>query len=859
MGLLMRRPVLLAAFLWLAPCLLPAQQRPTPEQAQQLLRARPDLVAQLRQRIMTSGLSPEQIRARLRAEGYPENLLDAYLPGGTSADSTAAAPGRDVLSAVRALGIVSGDDASLLERMMGGGGDSTATSRRQRENLQPDTAAARPGPIYPIDGSTLFGLDVFRASTSQFEPNLAGPVDATYRIGPGDKLVLILTGDVEEAHQLDVTREGFVVIPQVGQVSVANLTMAELENVLYNRLGRVYSGVRRGPGATTRFSVSVSQLRSNQIFVTGDVARPGSYRVSSAGTALSALYAAGGPSDNGTLRAVQIKRGGQTAGTLDVYDYLLRGDASQDVRLQNGDIVFVPVHGGRVRVSGSVVRPATYELKAGETLADAIRDAGGFRATASRRRVQIDRIVPPTERAGLGRERMVIDIESPELATGTGPAFPLAPGDVVFVFAIPEREGNRVQVEGNVWTPGRVGFTPGLTLAQALRRAGGLKPDTYLGQVLISRLQADSTRIQLRATLRDTSGATVTDLTLQEEDQIQVFSVTEFRPERYVAVSGAVQKPGQYAYTVGMTMRDLVLLAGGVQQSALLTEAEVARLPADRTGGTTAMTVRVPLDSTYLFERAADGTYLGPPGVAAPLGRAPEVTLRPYDHLLILRQPEWQLLRRVSISGEVRYPGVYSLRNKNERLRDLIERAGGLTAEAYAQGIRFYRKHDAGGRTVEAIARAGDTTARGETGTDPIGLDLANVLRSPRHRDNLLLEDGDSIYLPRYSPVVAVTGAVNSPLAVAYVPGRDIDYYIRAAGGGNRRADEGRAYVRQANGTIESRRRFLFIKESPKPRAGAQVFVPERDPADKRDWLAVTGSIAQILASLVAIVAIARR
>ena len=304
----------------------------------------------------------------------------------------------------------------------------------------------------------IFGEEIFRGATSMFEPNLSGPVDANYRLGPGDRLVLILTGDVEASYQLPVTREGFVVIPQVGQLFVANLTLGELDRVLASRLARVYSGVRGNNSGTTRFSVSVARLRSNQVYVVGDVRRPGSYVVSSAGTALTALYAAGGPTTNGSLRSVEIRRGGRTVDVLDVYDYLIRGDASHDVRLQTGDVVFVPVHGRRVRILGQIARPATYEMLDTETLADLLRNAGGFKAAASQQRVLIDRILPPADRTP-GRARVTVDVDSPLLAAATGPAVPLQNGDVVRVFSVADRVRNRIFVEGNVFQPGAQGIT----------------------------------------------------------------------------------------------------------------------------------------------------------------------------------------------------------------------------------------------------------------------------------------------------------------------------------------------------------------------------------------------------------------
>lgn len=810
---------------------------------------------------MTSGLTPEQVRARLRAEGYPENLLDAYLPGATPGADTSAST-EEVFSAITKLGIVDtaevdflrcGIDADSLvipDTLLNGLIDTTQNAKRRMDRratlrarciMQEDslTRGLKTGGPGVDSGFVIFGLDFFRNRSTLFNPNLAGPVDANYRINPGDQLALILTGDVEQAYPLPVTREGFVVIPQVGQVYVNNLTMAELENVLYSRLGRVYSGVRRGPGATTHFYITPARLGSNQIYVTGDVLRPGSYRISSAATALTALYAALGPSDNGSLRQIMVRRG-PAVDTLDVYDYLLNGNTTHDVRLNNGDLVFVPIHGPRVRILGEVSRPATYEVKPGETLSDALRFAGGFTAAAARRRVQIERIVPPAQRVAGGRDRIVTEIVSDEFVTGTGPSIPVLAGDVIRVFPVASRVRNRIYVRGDVWSPGSQGLAPGMKVSDALRIAGGVRPDVYLGQVLITRTQADSTRVQLRAALRDTAGTVINDIPLQEDDEIRVFSTSEFRPVRYVAINGAVRKSGQFPFREGMTVRDLVLLAGGLDQSAYLNEAEVARLPENRAGGVTARTFRVPLDSSYIFERTSDGKYLGPPGLPAASGPNPEVVVQPYDNVLILRQPNWELQRTAVVAGEVRYPGRYSLKTKTEKITDLITRAGGLTPDAYANGVTFYRTKNGVGR---------------------IGIELPDVLRNARSLDNLPLQDGDSLYIPRYNAVVNVQGAVNSPVSVTWAPGKSIEYYIRAAGGPARKADVGRAYVTQPNGKVETRQsHFLLPDGVPQPKAGSTVFVPERDPAEKPfDLLTSAGSIASILATLVTLVIALRR
>ncbi|MGH7678364.1 MAG: SLBB domain-containing protein [Gemmatimonadaceae bacterium] len=815
------------------------QPRPTPQQARAAL-ARPELVLAIRQQLQNSGLTRDQLRARLRAEGYPEDLVDAYLPGGTG---TSEAPSSDLFNALRELGIADSTDIAFLEAIQSDSTTQTARdslirardslSRRDTLSRLRDRVVVRTDvadSLVKLDsGFNIYGLDIFRSNTTRFDPNMLGPVDANYRLGPGDRLVLILSGDVEAAHELPVTREGFIVIPQVGQLHVANLTKGQLEDLLFARLGRVYSGVRRN-NATTFFSVSVARLRSNQIFVLGEVTSAGSKVVSSAGTAFTALFAAGGPTANGSMRNIQVRRAGVTVGALDLYDYLLRGDASHDVRLESGDVLYVPTRERRIRIVGEVVRPATYELKQNETLADLIAFAGGFKADASRRRVQIERVLPPSQRSEGGRERVTIEVDSPHLANGEPPLSRLEAGDVVRVFPVAERVRNTISVRGNVWSPGQQGLMPGMKISDALKLAGGPKPDVYLGSVLVTRLLPDSSRVQLRAALRDSTGTVANDFLLMEDDVIEVFALTEFRPERYVFIGGEVRKPQRVPYRQGMTVRDLILLAGGLKEGAYLKEANVARLPEDRTGNTTALTIRVPLDSTYLFERKEGEPYLGAPGLQAAARGAPDFELKPYDNVLIMQQPNWELQRVVRVSGEVQFPSQYALINRNERVADIIERAGGLTSEAYPEGSVFIR-------------------SRGNVGR--VAIDVPRALKNKNSPENLLLMDGDQITIPVRSNIVTIRGAVNAPNVVAYVKGRDIDYYIDQAGGSARNADYRRAFITQPNGKRETK---SFANRSPKPLPGSLVVVPELDPAQKTSLMEVMAVVAPVLASLATLI-----
>jgi polysaccharide biosynthesis/export protein len=705
---------------------------------QQALQQNPALATQIRNRIAGSGMTPEQVRARLQASGYPPNLLDAYLGGEQPGGAAAGGISMDQVAAIQAIGLPP-ISVSLTSIPV-----DTGFVRALRASAQPESA------------SLVFGVDAFRRTTTQFLPLLSGPVPADYRLGPGDQLVLILTGDVELTYTLPVTREGFVLIPQVGQVYVSTLTLEQLRNLLYTRLGRVYSGVRR-TNPTTHFDVSVANVRANQVYVTGEVTQPGAYQISSLGTVLTALYAAGGITDRSDMRQVVVRRNGAPVDTLDLYDYLLRGDTRRDVRLETGDVVFVPAHGLRAQVSGAVSRPAIYAIKPSETLSDLLRAAGGFRPDAALKRVTIFRYLPAAERRQPSLARGAVDVA-------------LAPAD---------------------------------------------SGDASVGDVAVP------------------------PVALEDGDSVVVDSLPPLAAQYTVAIAGMVNKPGVFPWREGMTLRDLMLLGRGPRIGAYLKEAEIARLPADRSAGQLATTVRVPLDSTYLIDRDSLGRYIGPPGLAFAAGGSPEVVLQPFDNILILRQPDFDYQRAVAVTGEVRYPGVYSLRTKQDRLSDVIGRAGGLTRQAYPEGIRFVRTQNGVGR---------------------INVDLARALRDTARSANLVLQPGDSIDIPEYQPSVKVSGAVNSPGSVLWRSGANLDYYLSAAGGFAQRADKGAVSVRFANGEVRTRHGGLFGGGAPKPGPGSEVFVPAEDPtARKTDYVALFGAIAQILASTVAIVVVVTR
>lgn len=836
----LRRWLLGAALSVGLPAVSVAQQIPprppgmSDEQLRQEIRNR-GLGDVLRQRIQQSGLTPDQIRARLRAAGYPENIIDDYLRPAAGRDSLP--PTSQTLRAARALGfgdfdLVGGDsllvrDSVLLTRAdtlfldsleFDVELDSVPLLRDSSGVMRLDTAAARRF-VRRLRRPRVFGLDVFRRATSQFAAVATGPVDASYRVGPGDELVLILTGDVEQVHPLAVTREGFVVIPQVGQIAVANLTLGQLRSVLYQRVGRVYSSVRDAPNATTRLDLTVTRVRTNQIFVTGDVARPGAYPVSALGTVLNALYQAGGPSERGSFRDVRVVRAGTVVRTVDLYDYLVRGGTTDDIRLENGDVVFVPPRGGQVTITGRVLRPGMYELKPGDDLRTVITAAGGLQADAFTGRASIERVLPVEQRGPDGRERVVVDLDVARALSGIGPATPLVAGDQIEVFAVVVPVRGRVEIAGGVWRPGTYAMAPGMRLSQLVASAGGLRDVAYRDRVHIIRTLPDSTRRLIPVDL----GQGGADPELMEFDRVTVFSRVDFRSERRVMVYGAVNDEGPVAFADSMTLRDAVLLAGGLRDEAYLLEGEISRVPPQLGRDTAAILIRVPLDSSYVvdgtgyFRRATGGPAVSP-------------MLYPYDNVFIRQLPGWAVPRNVVVTGEVRFPGRYTLQRQDERLADVLRRAGGFTDGAHAAGTQFHR--------LSAQTRA--------------GLDVERLMRDPGHRDNLILLGGDSIVVPRYQPVVRVEGSVNAPTGVSFAAGRSAEYYVERAGGFTRRADRKRTYIVQANGAVATRGERVL--------PGARVVVPELPAGTPtRDWVPIVQAAAGVLSSLVAIVVVLNR
>jgi protein involved in polysaccharide export with SLBB domain len=549
---------------------LQAQVPTSVAEAQRLLRANPELA---RKRLLESDMSQSDIRSRLVAAGQPAGALNAFLSGQTL-NSSALDP--SALAALESLGVVA-QGADGLEVV----GTVTGLQRGEADD------ATR---------SPVFGHDVFRRATSRFQPLLSGPVPDAYQLGPGDRLILLLTGEAELAHDLEVTREGFVVVPDVGRISVANLTMGEARVLFRERLRTFYSGITRG---TTTVNLSITELRTIQVYLTGEVQQPGAYQLSSVATVTNALYAANGPTDLGSLRGVRIRRRDGTDTTLDLYPYLLEADGTGDMTLEQGDVVFVPLRERRVQLRGAVTRPKFYDLTASEDLYDALAAAGGFAPQADRKRLTVHRVVRPGVRGpGLG-DRIAIDLA---LATSASEAEPqhmggviippvgLQDGDSIVIGRVPDLlDGFYVSIGGRVAEPTTVPWREGMTLRDLIQLARGPILGADLREAEVSRLPdqrrlgelADRFRVPLDSsylTQRSSDGryagppgvpfppaGSSPEFVLRPYDRVQILGQPEFQMPQSAVITGEVSVPGRYTLlTRSDRISDLVARAGRI-------------------------------------------------------------------------------------------------------------------------------------------------------------------------------------------------------------------------------------------------------------------------------------------------------
>ena len=771
-------------------------------------------------RIAGLGLSRADLRGRLEGLGYGQMVptMDVYfdrIEGATNPGSVTDNQSSQLVLALSEMGLITlGTDTDLEF-----GADAITADGLGVEILQEDTTL-------PV-----FGSSIFENITGEFQPLNFGPVDPDYLLGPGDQIQLFITGEIELAYSLDVTREGFVVIPDVGQISVNGLTLATLRENLYPRLSSVYSGVRRGPEATTKFDLSLGRLRTNQVFLIGEVSRPGAYQMSPAATVFNALYSANGPRAEGSMRSVQVRRKGELTGELDVYDYLLKGDASEDLRLEQGDFIFVPLAGPQVSIEGDVKREAIFEIKAGEGLLDLIEFSGGLAASAFSEKVQIDRILPPDQRTP-GRDRILVDVDLESLTPRT--LFPLMDGDRVFVESVSDERLSRVSLEGQVQRPGVYQLLSGMTLEDLIARSGGLRQDAFEKIVHLVRIQLSDSSYVLTQIEMDAEGRASPNPVLQDFDRIRVFGNATLTSTGSVFISGEVKEPSVYDFFEGMTVEDLVLLGDGFTANADPFSVEVIRRSDDPVlSEEISEVIRVYFERgslpTISDQRLSDDLLISPLPDSSVMV-ASDVMLQAEDRVFVRRLLNRTDNQDVSIAGEILRPGSYSRTSREEKIVDMLNRAGGLTEQADIAGVRLTRD---------------DLT---------LGLDLATAIQNPSGPQNLQILSGDSIFVPEYNPIVTIRGAVEFESRARWISGMDLGYYLDQAGGVREDGDRGRTVVTYSNNERQRSKKFLFFTSDPEISPGTTITVPEKlDTAggfNVDQWLTRVLSMATVLVAI---------
>jgi len=694
------------------------------------------------------------------------------------------------------------DYISLSEQNLTGLGITPADSLRK--TLFRDTVALEEELPY-------FGYDIFQRIPENFRQIQVGPVDPNYIIGPGDEIILSMWGATEQRYVLPVERDGTIYIEKAGQIVVNGYTVGALKKRLENVLSKYYSTIKPPSGNPTTFiDISLGKLRPILVYVIGEVNRPGAYTQDAYSTVFGALLLSGGPSYSGSLRDIQIIRDNKVVAHFDLYQFLLSGKKEGDIRLRNDDIIFVPHRITTIYLKGEINTPAVFELKPGETLRDLAFYAGDLTSMADINRVEIERLLPFEKRVkGNEDNRIIIDEKLGQVVKGKFliNKVELKDRDFVTIFPVFDRLKNYVVIEGAVYQPGRYSFESAKTLGALINAAQGLLPEAYQQQVQIKRTLPDlnTTMISL-----DISGSKGLDTKLMDWDSVTVFSIWDIQDLDSVEIKGEVRKPGKYFLADNTSLKEIILQAGGFTKVAYSHSIEVFRAdPKQAAQGKLAMVFKVEIKGDILISKLDDKNF----------------KLFDNDLIVVRAIPFFKYQQNVTITGEVKFPGTYSMIKNGETFAELVDRAGGLTPYAFLDGTSYTR------------------------GNKNLVANFEKILTGKAAED-IVIEANDKIFIPRHPQTVEVIGMVNNPGLQKFKPGTSVKKYIEQAGGYHRDADKGEVYVYHANGAAKKCGRCL----SPKVTEGSKIIVGkkvEREPLDITEFLK---EVASITASVVTII-----
>jgi len=679
----------------------------------------------------------------------------------------------------------------------------------------------------------VFGTEIFKNAAMSFEPNLRLATPQNYVLGPDDEVLIDIYGLSEANYKLNVSPEGTIRIPLVGVINVSGLTISEARRVIKNRMTATYKGLASG---NTSVSINLGNIRSITVHVIGEVVHPGSFTIPSLATVFNALYQSGGSKENGSFRDIQVIRNNQVIRTVDLYDFLVHGK-QHDLRLQDQDVVKVLPYRNRVTLTGEVKTPAIFEMKSGETLQDLITFAGGFTEKAYRQSI--------TGYRNTLKEQSVVSIENGDFKT-----FKTEPGDSYSVGKLLNRFENRVQISGAVYRPGVYALKEGMKVKELLQLAEGLKEDAFVNSAVIFRKNSlglsEVTSFSPKELLNGQN-----DIVLQREDSIYIGSVLDMKEKDFVYISGEVLKPNKYSFGEGMTLKDLIVLSNGFKNKANIGEIEVYRQITD------IKTLNENINKAESFKIKMDSAMENT--ATFKLKREDRVVVRPIFGA--------EDMKEVTIEGEVIAPGNYVLKSKKQRISDLLNQAGGLSAYAYAQGAfltRKHRKEDVDQKAMEMIKKDAALKVKSKTSaidsmqvekqdimtSNIVDIRLEKIIRHPGSKYDLQLEEGDVLSIPKQLETVNISGQVLRSTSVRY-QGKSLGYYISSAGGFSAKALAGRTYVVYPNGSVDATSHFLGFRVYPKVKPGASIVVPlkpEKKGMSTAETIGITSSIVSMAA-----------
>ena len=696
----------------------------------------------------------------------------------------------------------------------------------------------------------VFGREIFSNKNLSFEPNMNMPTPRNYPLSDGDEVLIDVWGDSELNLKLTLSPEGTIIIPNVGPVALSGLTIEEAENRIKQELGKIMWNLVDGKEPNTFVSVGLGKIRSIKVNIVGEAVAPGTYTLSSLASLFNALYAAGGVNDIGSLRNIRVYRNNKEIANLDVYDYLLNGKYDTNIRLEDNDMIIIEPYEQLVNTHGKIKRNRTFELRKGETLEDLLKMAGGFTGDAFTEDVTIKR--------KSGSRYQIATVTAEEF-----PTFVLQDGDSLLVDSVIPFYDNRITITGSVWRPGEYELSPKVhTVKQLIKQAAGLKGDEFIGRAHLTRLNPDFTSTVIAIDIQGIMNGEIPDMELQKEDKLYIPSLFELREPYTVKVGGAVNNPDTVIpFSKNMTVEDAIILAGGLQESASTINVEVARRikdpTADKSTNQVSKVYTVALSDELQLPSKSSGAH------ADTL-----FTLEPFDEVFVRFSPGYEKQEVVKVNGEVTFAGDYALPYKNTRLSDIIAQSGGVTPDAYVRGASLKRQLTEDEiRQVETLLQLSNNNKQSKDSIAlsltniknySVGIDLQQALTHPKSTYDLVLRDGDIIYIPQLQSTVKIGGAVTYPNSITYTKGMSVRDCLSQAGGYN---DTSRKYpiVIYMNGKVATTRKVgIFFKRYPKIEPGCEIVVPSKSQRDRRanlaEILSITSSTTSIAAMLTSLI-----